>query len=242
MNMEMGRRMSRDKGKAISRVVAVLAVGAAGQSAYAQLQVSPAHKFAWSENCGYLNFKDAGDPDGAQGVRVHGAFLSGYVWGENIGWIHLGSGAGPYVNTNGTNYGVNYNGGTGALSGYAWAENVGWVNFSGGAMAVPANGARIDVGAQRLRGYAWGENIGWINLDDATKYVGLACPADLDDGSGNGVPDGGVDINDLLFFLMAFEAGTLPADLDNGTGNGVPDGGVDINDLLFFLGRFEQGC
>jgi hypothetical protein len=69
-----------------------------------------------------------------------------------------------------------------------------------------------------------------------------ACPADIDDGSGTGTPDGGVDINDLLFFLGAFEAGSLNADLDNGSGLGVPDGGVDINDLLFFLGHFEAGC
>ncbi len=33
------------------------------------------------------------------------------------------------------------------------------------------------------------------------------CPADLDDGSGTGTPDGGVDINDLLFFLARYEGG-----------------------------------
>lgn len=72
--------------------------------------------------------------------------------------------------------------------------------------------------------------------------VGETCPADLDNGTGTGTPDGGVDINDLLFFLTAFEAGTNEADLDNGTGTGTPDGGVDINDLLYFLVRFEAGC
>ncbi len=68
------------------------------------------------------------------------------------------------------------------------------------------------------------------------------CPSDLDDGSGNGVPDGGVDINDLLYFLARYEAGHAAADLDDGSGSGVPDGGVDINDLLFFLARYEAGC
>jgi hypothetical protein len=68
------------------------------------------------------------------------------------------------------------------------------------------------------------------------------CPADLDNGSGTGTPDGGVDINDLLFFLVQFEAGANAADLDNGSGTGTPDGGVDINDLLFFLVHFEAGC
>ncbi len=68
------------------------------------------------------------------------------------------------------------------------------------------------------------------------------CPADLDDGSGTGTPDGGVDINDLLYFLAQYEAGALPADLDDGSGAGTPDGGVDINDLLFFLAHYEAGC
>lgn len=70
----------------------------------------------------------------------------------------------------------------------------------------------------------------------------LSCPADLDDGSGTGTPDGGVDINDLLYFLVQFEAGSENADLDNGSGMGVPDGGVDVSDLLFYLIRFELGC
>jgi len=69
-----------------------------------------------------------------------------------------------------------------------------------------------------------------------------ACAADLDDGSGTGVQDGGVDINDLLYFLAAFEAGSALADLDDGSQSGSPDGGVDINDLLFFLTHFESGC
>jgi len=68
------------------------------------------------------------------------------------------------------------------------------------------------------------------------------CPADLDDGSGTGTPDAGVDINDLLYFLTQFEAGSAAVDLDNGSGTGTPDGGVDINDLLYFLVRFEGGC
>ncbi len=70
------------------------------------------------------------------------------------------------------------------------------------------------------------------------------CPADLDDGSGTGTPDAGVDINDLLYFLFAFEAGSAGADLDNDgePSVGTPDGGVDVNDLLFFLARFEGGC
>ncbi len=68
------------------------------------------------------------------------------------------------------------------------------------------------------------------------------CFADLDDGTWEGQCDGGVDINDLLFFLNAFERGDVHADLDDGNGLGSLDHGVDINDLLFFLAHFETGC
>lgn len=70
----------------------------------------------------------------------------------------------------------------------------------------------------------------------------LRCPADLDDGNGQGVPDGAVDISDFLFFLVGFEAGSLAVDIDNGGRMGVHDGAVDISDLVYFLIRFEAGC
>lgn len=69
-----------------------------------------------------------------------------------------------------------------------------------------------------------------------------ACPADLDDGSATGTPDGGVTISDLLYFLSLYEQGLIAADLDDGSGTGTPDGGVGISDLLFFLEHYEGGC
>ncbi len=77
---------------------------------------------------------------------------------------------------------------------------------------------------------------------NAALTVTNCCPSDLDDGTGTGTPDGGTDINDLLYFLAAYEAGGNAADLDDGTGSGTPDGCVDINDLLFFLAHYEAGC
>ncbi len=69
-----------------------------------------------------------------------------------------------------------------------------------------------------------------------------SCAADYDDGSGVGLPDGGVEIADLLFFIARFEAGHLGADIDDGSGSGTPDGGVEISDLLYFLARYAAGC
>jgi hypothetical protein len=68
------------------------------------------------------------------------------------------------------------------------------------------------------------------------------CVADVDDGSGTGTLDGGVTIDDLLYYLDLFAAGDVRADVDDGTFTGTPDGGVTIDDLLYFLLRFESGC
>jgi len=87
-----------------------------------------------------------------------------------------------------------------------------------------------------------------LQIDHVGLFVGNqtiptpSCPADLDNGSGMGVDDGAVEINDLLYFISKFELGHAAADLDNGSMNGVPDQAVTIDDLLFFLVHFEGGC
>ncbi len=68
------------------------------------------------------------------------------------------------------------------------------------------------------------------------------CVADADDGSGTGTPDGGVTIDDLIYYLGQFEAGDADADVDDGSSTGTPDGGVTIDDLIYYLTRFEFGC
>ena len=68
------------------------------------------------------------------------------------------------------------------------------------------------------------------------------CVADFDDGSGTGTRDGGVTIDDLIYYLGLFEAGDVDADIDDGSNTGTPDGGVTIDDLIYYLTRFEAGC
>ncbi|MGD9790055.1 MAG: GC-type dockerin domain-anchored protein [Phycisphaerales bacterium] len=68
------------------------------------------------------------------------------------------------------------------------------------------------------------------------------CPADLDDGSGLGLPDAGVTIDDLLYYIILFNTGNIRADLDDGTSTGTPDAGVTIDDLLYYLTRFNARC
>lgn len=78
--------------------------------------------------------------------------LEGYAWGENMGWIRLGTHTGgsphTYANDAADNYGVNRDGGN--LSGYAWGTNVGRINFN------PAHSqVAIDPATGRFDGYAW---------------------------------------------------------------------------------------
>lgn len=65
--------------------------------------------------------------------------------------------------------------------------------------------------------------------------------ADVDDGSGEGLPDGEVDVEDLRYYLERFAAGDLAADVDDGSGTGARDGAVSVDDLLYFLARYEEG-
>lgn len=170
-------------------------------------------KYAWSENAGWINWRDA---DGAaDGVMVGNFVMRGYIWAENLGFINVGDGTPTsppyYANANGTDFGVNIDP-DGDLHGYAWGENVGWINFDGGAMATPAQPARILCASlpgqplARLTGYVWGENIGWVNLSEATagKFVAVdaaSTPILCDvnqDGSKNGK-----DVQPFVTLLVA---------------------------------------
>lgn len=80
------------------------------------------------------------------------------------------------------------------------------------------------------------------NMGGFAIYNTPFCLADVDDGSGTGTRDGGVTIDDLLYYLALFTDGDVRADIDDGTGTAQPDGGVTIDDLLYFLQRFAAGC
>ena len=93
------------------------------------------HKYAWSNNVGYINFEN---------VIVSDNTLSGYAWSENKG----------FINFNPTKGGV-LNDGTGNLSGYAWGEQLGWINF--GNVNIDDNG--------KFSGTAEGNLVGIITFD-----------------------------------------------------------------------------
>ncbi|MGD9789581.1 MAG: RHS repeat-associated core domain-containing protein [Phycisphaerales bacterium] len=71
--------------------------------------------------------------------------------------------------------------------------------------------------------------------------VPFFCTSDFDDGSGNGVPDGGLSFDDLIYYYGLFNTGNPRADLDGGDYTLVPDGGVTVSDLLAYLGLNAYG-
>jgi len=88
--------------------------------------------------------------------------LSGYGWGENVGWISFSCANTDSCGT--VQYGVVINPGTGEFSGKAWGENIGWINFA------PATGG--------------GARTSWRNCADADAdgYLDQACGGtDCDD-------------------------------------------------------------
>ena len=62
------------------------------------------------------------------------------------------------------------------------------------------------------------------------------------DGGGDGLRDGVVTLDDLLYFLANFNVASSMCDVDDGSSTGAPDGGVGIEDFLYYLTRYEAGC
>jgi len=121
-----------------------------------------------------------------------------------------------------------------------------------GALNVPVTGDYYTYGFSEPMAVPFTEGMNVLRLTGLAQGqytilgVQVLCPLDLDDDGdvSNGLnPDGGVDVSDLLAFLVLFENGDPRGDLDNdGAMPPLPDGGTDINDLLFFVSRFEAGC
>lgn len=103
-----------------------------------------------------------------------GAYLSGYAWSENIGWISFATST---YNPNGVTLDS-----SGNLSGYAWSENIGWIQFGDGLSGFPGglntinssarfNGTNLVGWAKALsaNGNGWD---GWISFSGSTTSSG----------------------------------------------------------------------
>lgn len=104
---------------------------------------------------GRVNWK----PTGSTPVTITDSGITGYAWGDEIGWI----------NFNPTDSGVTINPSTGALSGYAYANTGSWINFNPTDVAGGTDvGVTINAEGQ-FAGWAWvsGANGGWMKFDCA---------------------------------------------------------------------------
>jgi len=164
------RRRDGAIGKAGLTLCALATFLAVGGSLLAAGNIYDNSKYAWMENAGWQNWNPT---DGGVTVTPNGAdgYMSGLVWAENVGWIKLGDGTGPYLNNSPTNWGVNMDA-AGNLSGYAWGENVGWINFSNAYSQVT-----IDTANGEFSGYAWGENLGWVHFKNTSPAYGVRTTA-----------------------------------------------------------------
>jgi len=141
---------------------ALLGLGYPGGASWAQ-NIDPegdGSKYAYAENVGWLN----GAPlsPGGPGVQVADFELTGWMWGENIGWISLSCENSSTCVT--SDYRVR-NDGDGTLSGFAWGESVGWIRFDTASSAVNINSATGE-----FSGAAWSENLGWISFASSGQY------------------------------------------------------------------------
>lgn len=90
------------------------------------------------------------------GATVTDSKITGYIWGETVGWINLSPQSGGVINTC-----------KGQLRGYAWGQNTGWINFNPTNATIHPN---INTTTGEITGQVWSQNYGWIEL--ASPEVG----------------------------------------------------------------------
>ncbi len=151
---------------------------------HAQSTIASWGNHGYSANAGWLDFR----PSEVDGVVVTETYLSGKVYGANIGWIDMGDGSPTnghtYSNSSATDFGVNLSE-SGQLTGYAYSANVGWINFE------QTHGKpSIDFATGQFHGSAYSANIGWIALETQNQAFflvteTLGCPDTDQDGIGD---------------------------------------------------------
>ncbi len=94
------------------------------------------------------------------GATVSDTAITGYIWGETVGWINLNPSGSGVINTC-----------SGVLSGYAWGHNAGWINFNPTNATIAPN---INTSTGEITGQVWSQNYGWIELASTeTGFLGL---------------------------------------------------------------------
>lgn len=107
--------------------------------------------------------------------------MSGYAWGDTVGWISFNCTDTSSCNT--VDYGVGINESSGNLFGYAWSPNIGWITFNQNELSgCPSSPCRARLINNALTG--WGRALssqdqesggwdGWISLSGTNYGVTL---------------------------------------------------------------------
>ena len=159
--------------------LAILALGIL--AARAQSNFDADHSAIGVETIGALDWSTSAE----HGAVINQFYATGYIYGANIGWIHLG--AGPvnnfqHQNNSATDFGVNITA-SGELRGFAYGANVGWINFE------PMGNPRVDWATGKLSGRIWAANLGWIELEPAGQFLRLESLPEPPDSDDDGLPD-----------------------------------------------------
>lgn len=144
--------------------------------------VDPAHALIESAFIGQIDWR----PSAEFGAAINQYYASGALYGAQVGWIRLGSGA-PldgirHQNDSADDFGVNVLP-TGALRGFAYGANIGWIAFN--AQGNP----RVDWTTGQLHGSIYSANCGWISLEVLGRSVRLESIGPAPDTDGDGLPD-----------------------------------------------------
>ena len=157
--------------------------------------IDPSNRISWlctseiaNEDCHdhtRVNWKLASST--AEQVVVGDGGLSGWIFSEQMGWIHLAPSPSSLVwGTVGGSHGVTNNI-NGTLGGYGWAIAGSWVNF-----APTHGGVHINTTSGEFSGSAWVQNYGWMIFDCNHASDGTSVPCVKTDwhppGSGLGDP------------------------------------------------------
>jgi hypothetical protein len=156
----------------------------------------------FSDTANLVNFKpsfmDGNKPVAAQ-LDMNQSQLTGYAWGNNIGWVNLNSlncDANGDGLTDTTNFSfcttgqpispfkVSMSGNT--LSGYAWSQNGGWINF--GPFSNSATPQVTMNASGQLSGFAWIQNYGWLQFDCSQTNACVQINLSVGGGGGSGTP------------------------------------------------------
>ncbi len=157
--------------------------------------ISPGNPFSYGANIGWMNWRASG----ADGVEIGEFVCAGYIYGVNVGWIHLGDGTPTnniqYANNSATDFGVNYGidpaqPGYAILRGFAYGANIGWVNFES------VGNPRLRFADGNFEGFVYSANCGWINLGNGAFTLNtLSVTPGIDTDS-----DGMADAFEFQFF------------------------------------------